>query len=141
MGEGIVKNMSNDTLESVTKQNNWRTAFSRVPRVDALIGTGLTLLLGLSLYNTVLVNRRVHEIENIANFNGLLENSLRQYGDQNNDGIVTRAERDEFQIKFSKEYGLTFVSGLNYTYSDGNVVPPEELVRILGEYIGKISKQ
>ena len=125
-----------DTLEQyvANQSGNQETFFSRMLRFVSIIGFATTTtLIGYGIPELLTTNAR--------RLDSRLEQSLRQYGDQNNDGSVSRTERDEFQINFSREYGLTYVSGFSYRYSDGREVPNEDLIRMLGDYTGRLSKQ
>ena len=92
---------------------------------------------GVAHLTTRDLNARV-ELE--RKISALWETSLKEYGDNNSDNIITRAERDEFQLNFAKRYGLTFVSGFPYRYEDGRSVPDEELIKMLSSYIGTLPR-
>ena len=68
-----------------------------------------------------------------------MELALRQHGDRNGDGSVSRAERDEFQTDFAKRSGLSYVSGFPFRYPDGRGVPNEDLIKMLEDYTGRLN--
>ena len=113
-----------------------RTFYKKLPSPLLIIGVGAVV--GITAFNKY---QEYREWELSTRFNSVLEIALQQHGDKNGDGIVSRAERDEFQIKFAQRYGLRYVSGYQFRYKDGRDVPAEDVIKMLKEYISKPQTQ
>ena len=113
-----------------------RTFYKKLPSPLLIIGVGAVV--GITALNKY---QEYRQLELSTRFNSTLEVALQQHGDRNGDGIVSRAERDEFQTNFAKRYDLSYVSGFNFRNKDGRDVPAEDAIKMLKDYTSKSQTQ